>query len=269
MTSTAEHDTDLDLLRHVEQLASGAGDRLLSLFSTSDRPADGSSLIAAVRANEAAASAGLTQALRELRPQARVLDGAQETLAIPDGEWWVVDPVEGNVNHVHGLDRWGVSITLVRDGAPVLAVVRQPVGDRTYTAVAGRGASLGDQAMRASPKESMEIAIVETGQAEAGQQSTYQRIGQSVTAMLHAALAVRVQVPSTFPMLSVAAGHTDAFWQYQPHLPGVAAGVLMVTEAGGVVTTITGEPWAPGADTILVAAPGVHAAAVAALAGVQ
>jgi len=73
---------------------------------------------------------------------------------------------------------------------------------------------------------------------------------------------VRASVPSTFPLLLVAAGHNDVFWQYEPVLPGVAAGLLFVTEAGGIVTRIDGSPWRPGSADILAAAPGLHAAAV-------
>jgi myo-inositol-1(or 4)-monophosphatase len=109
---------------------------------------------------------------------------------------------------------------------------------------------------------------VVTGQAEAGQQDTYRRIGQSVTALLSRALLVRVFVPSTFPLLLVAAGQLDVFWQYEPVLPGVAPGVLLVTEAGGVVSRIDGSPWRPGDPDILVAPPGLHRAVAQVLATV-
>ena len=80
--------------------------------------------------------------------------------------------------------------------------------------------------------------------------------------MLGRALLVRATVPSTFPMLLVAAGHNDVFWQYEPVLPGVAAGALMITEAGGVVTRIDGTPWIPGADTILVTTAALQPAVI-------
>ena len=255
-------------LADVVEVATAAGDRLLVRYSTTSRPSDRQAMVIAVRANENAAREGLREALHRLRPDARWLEKEQETTALPDGEWWVVDTVEGNVNHIHGLPRWCVSIVLVRDGDAVLAVVRQPVGDQTYTALRGSGAYLNGQRLTASAKHGLDVAVVETGQAEAGQVENYTRIGASITAMLGSALAVRVQVPSTFPMLSVAAGHTDAFWQYAPTLPGVAAGVLVVIEAGGIATTIDGTPWVPGSDTVLVAAPGIHAAARDVLASV-
>jgi myo-inositol-1(or 4)-monophosphatase len=86
--------------------------------------------------------------------------------------------------------------------------------------------------------------------------------------MLSRALLVRASVPSTFPMLLVAAGHNDIFWQYEPVLPGVAAGVLLITEAGGTVSRIDGSPWNPGSPDILAAAPAVHHAAIGALAAI-
>jgi myo-inositol-1(or 4)-monophosphatase len=200
--------------------------------------------------------------LTTVRPQAGWVGDDQETIALPPGEWWAVDAVEGNVNHVHGLPEWCVSVTLLRDTVPVLTAVHKPVGALTYTAVRGGGAQLNGQPLHVSAKTELADAIVATGQAEAGQDSTYRRLGDSIVAMLSRALVVRATVPSTFPLLNVAAGHFDAFWQYETVLSGVAAGALLVTEAGGVVTDVQGRPWSPGVRDVLVTAPGVHAAAV-------
>ena len=86
--------------------------------------------------------------------------------------------------------------------------------------------------------------------------------------MLGQALLVRTSVPSTFPMLLVAAGQSDVFWQYEPVLPGIAAGVLLITEAGGIVSRIDGSPWSPGSPDILAAAPALHQAATDTLAAI-
>jgi myo-inositol-1(or 4)-monophosphatase len=109
--------------------------------------------------------------------------------------------------------------------------------------------------------------VVRDRDPEAGQTGTYRRIGESITAMLGRALLVRASVPSTFPMLLVATGHNDVFCQYEPVLPGVAAGILLVTEAGGTASRIDGSPWAPGVPDVLVATPALHAAAVEVLCG--
>lgn len=258
MTSNETFPDDARLLAPVVQLLADAGERLLARFTPSDRPRDRAAMFEAGRANEEASLAGLREALARLRPSAGWVDDALETTALPPGEWWAVDAVEGNVNHVHGLPEWAVTATLLRDGRPVLAVVRQPVADLTYTAVAGGGAWVNGQRLTTSAKRDLDAAVVGTGQAEAGQDETHARIGRSIAAMLGEALLVRASVPSTFPMLRVAAGQEDAFWLYSPVLPGVAAGALFVTEAGGTVSRLDGSAWQPGAADILVCAPALH-----------
>ncbi|MFZ2240882.1 MAG: inositol monophosphatase family protein [Gordonia amarae] len=256
-----------ELLKAVTVIAEQAGDRLLNVYDTDARPADAAALRDALDRNERVSADGTRAALTALLPEARFVGETEEAAPLPDdGDWWVIDDTEGSVNHIHGLPDWGVSIALVRAGAPVLAVFRQPVPDLTYTAVVGEGAFVGGRRLTVSGKQGLDVAIVGTGQAEADQPDTYDPIGSSITALLDAALLVRASVPSTFPMLQVAGGNMDAFWQYRPVLPGVAAGSLFVAEAGGVVTTIDGKPWVPGSDTILVGAPGVHPGVRAALA---
>ena len=256
---------DLELLSAVAQVAAEAGDRLLAVYSPGARPADREELLKAAARNEEVSSAGLREALHALRPGARWLEEENETGPLPDGEWWVVDNAEGSVNHVHGMPEWGVSITLVADGVPLLGAFRQPVGGPDLHGAARarrlpriRGLPSG-QRLAVSAKSGLDLAIVGTGQAEAGQAETYARIGRSVTALLGKAFLVRATVPSTFPLLLVAEGHTDAFWQYEPVLPGIALGILLATEAGGTVSAVDGTPWTPASDTVLVAAPGVHA----------
>ena len=256
------------LLDPVVKAATAAGDRLLAEFSPAARPASRADMAAAGQHTEELVLGELRPELASLRPGADWVDDDRETVPLPPGEWWVVDAVEGAVNYVHGMPEWGVTVTLLCDGQPVLAVVRQPVGDLTYTAVRGAGSYLNGQRLRVSAKTSLNAAIGVTGQAEAGQDDTYRRIGESVTAMLGHALLVRAFVPSTFPMLLVAAGQNDVFWQYEPVLPGVAAGALLITEAGGTVSRIDGSPWSPGSPDILAAALALHQAAAGALAAV-
>ena len=237
-------------------------------FSPAARPASRADMAAGGRHLEELVLAGLRPELARLRPAAGWVDDDLETTPLPPGEWWVVDAVEGAVNYVHGLPEWAVTVTLLRDGRPTLTVVRQPIGDLTYTAVGGGGAYLNGRRLRASAKTDLEAAVVVTGQAEAGQDGTYRRIGASVTALLDRALLVRTSVPSTFPMLLVATGQSDVFWQYEPVLPGVAAGALLVTEAGGTVSRVDGSAWGPGRPDLLAAAPGLHQSAVEALTAV-
>jgi myo-inositol-1(or 4)-monophosphatase len=258
-----------NLLVEVTAAAREAGARLLAIYSPGARPSGRDDMLAAGHRNEDAAGPALRAALSAVRPQARWVEDDDEAAPLPDdGEWWAVDAVEGNVNHVHGLPEWCVSVTLLRAGEPVLAVVHQPVGDHTWTAVRGAGAFLDGRPLRASAKTELGAAVTVTGQAEAAQTGTYRRLGDSIVAMLPETLMVKATVPSTFPMLRVASGQNDVFWQFSPVLPGVAAGLLLITEAGGTVTRIDGEPWRPGDPDILATAPALHKQARTVLAGV-
>lgn len=238
------------LLPQMTQIAQAAGDRLLDLYDPGSRPRDEGELFAAMQRNENVVST-LPDELRSLYPRAGYLADDFGDKTLPDGEWWVVDAVEGNVNHVHGIGEWCVTITLVADNSPVLAVVRQPVGDHTYTASLGHGAYLGTVPMHVSAKSDLAVAVALTGQAEHGQTDTHERIARSVGEMLGHSLLVRASVPSTFPMLAVASGHADIFWQYRPVLHGVAAGLLLISEACGRVSRIDGTPWTTGSSDIL------------------
>ena len=255
-------DDDATLLSGMVAVSQLAGRRLLAAFSPDARPGGRDAMFAAGRSNEELVSASLREDLATLRPGAEWLDSEMDSAPLPDGEWWVVDAVEGNVNHIHGLPDWGVTIALVRDRAPVVAVVHQPKDSVTWTAVRGGGAYRNGQPIQVSSKSDLDAAVATTGQAEAGQMETHRRIGLSVAAMLDQALLVRMAVPSTFPMLQLACGQNDVFWQYAPVLPGVAAGLLIVAEAGGIASRIDGTPWRPGDPDIVLAAPGLHGAAV-------
>ena len=263
----SHHRNLITLLPAVVDVVKDAGAILRSRFSgTGMRPADGPSLIAAIDANDAAVEDGLRGALLALVPGSGWIDDEEAGGALPAGDWWVADPVEGNVNHVHGGAVWGVTATLVRDGEPVLAVVYAPMQDRLYTATKGGGATCNGTRLQVSRKEDLSAAIVGTGQARPGEgPAVHAAIGASVHAMLNAALLVRMAVPATFEIVELASGRMDAFWQFTQVRSGLAAGVLLVSEAGGLVTDTQGRPWHFGSDNIVLAAPGVHAAVVACL----
>ena len=259
--------TDAELLPLVVDAARRAGERLLERYSPDSRVTGRAAMGAAGDDLENTSEATLRELLSAVRPRARWLTGEIEADGLPDGEWWCVDGLEGGVNHVHGLPAWGVTATLLRDREPVLTVVHLPLADETCTAVRGGGAAVNGRPLRVSAKTDLALAGASGGQVGRGGDGPEgrRRLGESVTALLERVLLVRLDVPTTFPLLHVATGRMDVFWQYGSQLPGVAAGALLVEEAGGVVTNLDGKPWRPGDAGMLAAAPGVHAAALSAL----
>jgi myo-inositol-1(or 4)-monophosphatase len=263
--------TDAELLLAVVAAAEAAGAVLVG--RSTDRPPlrTPAEVRAAIDANDSAALAVLRPLLAAARPGAREAEDEEAGGALPPGEWWVLDPVEGNINHLHGIPEWGVTVTLVRDDVPVLAVVHLPLagGGTTYTALAGAGAFRDGERLHVSAKDRLDTALVGTGQAKPGEDAaTFRRIGGSMTAMLAAALVVRAWVPATLPLVQVAAGELDAFWQYSDVRSGLLAGALLVTEAGGTVTDTAGRPWTTRSADFLAAAPALHPAAVDVLSAV-
>jgi len=263
MTTVAEDET---LLSAVVSAVKTAGSHLKTRFSPDARLASRAEIVAATQANDDASLDVLRGALTDARPLAGWVEDELATGALPPGEWWITDPVEGNINHVHGMADWCVTATLVRDNTTALTAVYLPMTGDLYTAIRGRGASLNGVRLRASAKTELRSALVGTGQARPGEdRETHRRIGRSVTAMLEGALVVRVSVPATLQLIHVAAGRMDVFWQHSQVRSGLLAGALLVEEAGGVISDIHGRPWTLQSEDFLAAAPGQHAAAVAVL----
>ncbi|MFD9699611.1 inositol monophosphatase family protein [Lentzea sp. NPDC059081] len=239
-----------------------AGARLLKRYSTESRTSGLAGVLAGVRANDEAVVDLLEPALAEINPAASWLNDEHGSGPLAEGEWWLIDPVGGNLNAIHGMTDWNIGVSLVRDGRPVLAVVYFPLFDEMFTATEGGGAFLNGVRLTVSDKTSLDGALVGTGQAQPGQgPEMADRVGASFSAMSKEALYVRISVPVTHQLAQVAAGRMDAHWQFD-NVRAHASGVLLVQEAGGVVTDLDGKPWTIDSAEYVAAAPGVHGAAL-------
>ncbi|MFF2554133.1 inositol monophosphatase family protein [Nocardia sp. NPDC058058] len=257
---------DADLLAQTETAVRAAGAVLRERFGDVVRYRTREELMDALAANDDAVLDILRPRLAALRPDARWVDAELDGGALPPGEWWIVDPVEGNVNHLHALPEWAVTATLVRDNQPVLTVVHLPLTGETYTALAGAGAHLDGRPLHVSETTDLGLSIVATSQARPDEDETVvRRVGSSITEMLIDALVVRIAVPATLHLVNVAAGRIDAFWQFAGGRADLLPGALLVTEAGGQISDAQGRPWTLASDSFLAAAPGVHADAVTTL----
>ncbi|MFF5303228.1 inositol monophosphatase family protein [Streptomyces sp. NPDC013161] len=258
--------SDADLLAQTEIAVRTAGAALRDRFGDVVPYRTFEELMRALAANDDTVLGILRPRLTALRPNARWVEEELDGGALPAGEWWVVDPAEGNVNHLHGLPEWAVTATLVRDNRPVLTVVHLPLTGETYTALAGAGAHLDGRPLHVSRTPELGLSIVATSQARPDEdEKVVRRVGASITEMLVGALVVRTSVPATLHLVNVAAGRIEAFWQFAGARADLLPGALLVTEAGGRVTDVEGRPWTPESGSFLAAAPDVHADAVATL----
>ncbi|MFF0142261.1 inositol monophosphatase family protein [Streptomyces sp. NPDC005227] len=264
--AVSETASDAYLLEQTAIAVGAAGSVLRERFGGVVRYRTRDELMRALAANDDAALDVLRPRLERLRPEARWVEEELVGGALPSGEWWVVDPAEGNVNHLNGLPEWGVTATLVRDNQPVLTAVHLPLTGETYTALAGGGAYLDGRPLHVSETTDLGLSLVATSQARPDEdEAITRRIGSSITAMLIDALVVRTSVPATLHLLNVAAGRIDAFWQFAGARADLLPGALLVAEAGGRISDAEGRPWTPASESLLAAAPGVHSTAVATL----
>ncbi len=187
-----------------------------------------------------ASQAAIRSALLDRFPNHGFL-AEEENASIPsrdDGYRWIVDPLDGTTNYVHGLPNYCVSIALEQHGKVLVATVYDPTAQECFTAVAGGGAFLNGKPLKVSAVERVSQALV-----AASLPTQVERESLEIAAfveILLAAQAVRRLGSAALNLCYVAAGRLDAYWATATHCWDVAAGVLMVQEAGGVVTNLEG-----------------------------
>ena len=154
---------------------------------------------------------------------------------------WIIDPLDGTTNFAHGLALFCVSIALEVDGTLEIGVVYDPIGEELFTAERGRGATVNGQPLRVSTTGTIGDGLLCTGfpyTIRDGQARQVAIFG----AFLGRARAVRRLGSAALDLCYVAAGRFDAFWEEQLHPWDIAAGALIVAEAGGRVTAYDDGP---------------------------
>lgn len=136
MSTAMPFAADTTLLSEVTAAVKTAGVTLRERYTSHARGVSLDEVVAEIHANDDAVLDVLREPLLRARRGSQWAEDELVSGALPPGEWWVVDPAEGNINHVHGMDEWAVTATLVSDNLPVLTVVHLPLTGDTYTAVA-------------------------------------------------------------------------------------------------------------------------------------
>jgi myo-inositol-1(or 4)-monophosphatase len=178
---------------------------------------------------------------------------------------WIIDPLDGTTNFLHGFPVFAVSIACQIRGRLEHAVVYDPLRQELFTASRGAGAHLDNRRMRVSKTRGLEGALIATGfpyRANTAYLDAY--LGMLKAVSLRAA-GVRRPGAASLDLAYVAAGRVDAFWEIGLSAWDTAAGTLLIQEAGGRTGTLTGEEYTQGGD-IVAGTPKVYAALVELLA---
>jgi myo-inositol-1(or 4)-monophosphatase len=152
---------------------------------------------------------------------------------------WIVDPLDGTTNFLHGIPHFAVSIALERNGVVVAAVTYNPANDETFVAERGKGAYLNDQRIRVAARTRFANAVVACGLPHYGR-GDLALARREIAAAQQSFAGLRRFGAATLDLAWVAAGRFDAYWERDLSPWDLAAGILLVREAGGFVTDLTG-----------------------------
>ena len=269
MREEAGPDDATQLRRVAETVAAEAAAHLRDLprpdargVSTKSSPTD------VVTMADTAVEQLLRDRLARLRPGEAVVGEESGGAGATSGVTWVVDPIDGTVNYLHGLPWYAVSVAAVRDGAAVAGAVAEPVSGRLWSASAGAGATCDGRSLRVSGLDDVGRAVVGTGFAYRAQRRAAQ--ARMVAALLPRVGDVRRAGSAALDLCAVAAGWLDGYLEHGTNWWDWAAAALIAAEAGATVR-VPGPPGATppddglGADAVFVATPAI-AADLAALA---
>ena len=177
---------------------------------------------------------------------------------------WIIDPLDGTTNFIHGFPQYCVSIALQHRGAMEHGVVYDPAKNELFTASKGRGAFLDDRRMRVTKCTNLKDALVGTG-FPFKEMSRIDLYFRQLREVMQTSSGVRRAGAAALDLAYVAAGRLDAFWELGLSPWDMAAGALMIQEAGGLVGDLTGDAgWLESGD-IAAATPKVFTQLLAAL----
>jgi myo-inositol-1(or 4)-monophosphatase len=187
-----------------------------------------------------ACARALVAAIERERPGDGILAEEGHGSEIAGCEWrWVIDPLDGTTNFAHGYPRFCVSIGVERNGCREVGVVYDPLLDELYHATRGGGAYLGERRLAVSEQQELGLALVATGFAYDVHRSSIDNAA-CFARMLKAARGIRRDGSAALDLCYVAAGRLDAYWEFKLKAWDVAAGILIVEEAGGRVSAAAG-----------------------------
>ena len=190
-----------------------------------------------VTASDRASEALIVERLRAAYPASTILGEESGTTRGSNDERWIVDPLDGTTNYAHGYPMYCVSIAYERAGELLAAAIYAPAFDELFAAARDRGATCNGRTISVSDVPDVAGAMVCTGFNPA----RYERNGAYFARLSGLAQGVRRDGSAALDLAYVAAGRFDAFWEFDLKPWDVAAGALIVREAGGTVSAIDGS----------------------------
>jgi myo-inositol-1(or 4)-monophosphatase len=173
------------------------------------------------------------------------------------GYVWIIDPIDGTTNFIHGIPHFSVSIGIVKDGEPVIGVVFNPITHELYTARKTLGAHLNGRPIRVGIEAKLEEAVVATG-FQASDFKSGSRVLKQMDKLAGKSRNIRMFGAASLDLCLVASGKITGFWHEGLNPWDTAAGILILTEAGGQVTDKDGNPYHLFYDSLIASNTIIH-----------
>jgi myo-inositol-1(or 4)-monophosphatase len=176
-----------------------------------------------------------------------------------DGEYrFIVDPLDGTTNFLHGIPHWCISIGLEKGNDIISALVHDPVKNETFTAEKGTGAFMQNRRLRVSARTDLGLSVIAGGDAASRPASVQKDFLKCLAALTGRTSGFRRSGSAALDLAYVAAGRYDGFWEMGLQPWDCAAGVLIVKEAGGAVFSLKGNANPVYAEVLMASNMGLH-----------
>jgi myo-inositol-1(or 4)-monophosphatase len=152
---------------------------------------------------------------------------------------WVVDPLDGTTNFLHGIPQFAVSIGLLREGVPIAGLIYNPANDELYMAEKGSGAFLNDSRLRVAGRKQLNECVIACGLPHIGR-GDHELSRKEMAALQPKVAGLRRFGAASLDLAFVAAGRLDGYWERNLQPWDIAAGIVLIKEAGGTVGDIHG-----------------------------
>ena len=179
---------------------------------------------------------------------------------LTDGATWIIDPLDGNTNFLHGVPHFAISVAVLENKKLTAAGILDPLRDEFFFAELGKGAFLNDRRIRVSGRKRIENALFATGIPIIGRNTAEQEMSSinQLEYVMSRCIGIRQFGSAALDMAWVAAGRFDGFWEYGLQLWDIAAGTLLVREAGGFVSDFSSKDTILENGDIVAANAGLH-----------
>ena len=194
----------------------------------------------------------LIDELQKARPNYSILSEEIGKINNDESFKWIIDPIDGTANFLHGIPHFAISIGLEHDEEIICGIIYDPIKDEMFVAEKGNGSYLNNQRIRVSSRSKLENCIIFTGGPKIGVKNRELFLKEYNNVSSKVPTTIRKLGSASLDMAYVAAGRCDGFWQRDLKYWDIAAGIILVRESGGFVTDFKGEKGYMQNKTILV-----------------